>query len=243
MGATEGNCADWNRCSDASSFAHDPHPGDLESNAIARRRVTLWDAAAMLSPMKSRLVLVVALLGLLCVPFAVRALEAHTTQSANLRAGPARDYPVVAVLPPYAPLDVQGCLSDYSWCDVIALDINERGWVYAGNIEYLYEGAEVPLLDYGSMSGIVVIPFVLGDYWDQHYRYRPWYHDRDRWIHTPRPVQPPRAGPPSTSQPAPPKEPQLPPPQPPAESRVPPPRSAQPGRPPTTSGDTQSGRK
>jgi len=193
--------------------------------------------------MKSRFVVVVALLGLLCVPCVACALEAHTTQNANLRAGPARDYPVVAVLPSYAPLDVQGCLSDYSWCDVIALDINERGWVYAGNIEYLYEAAEVPLLDYGYMSGIVVIPFVLGDYWGQHYRHRPWYHDRDRWIHTPRTVQPPRSGPPSTSQPAPPKEAQLPPPQPPAETRVPPPRSAQPGRAPTTSGDTQSGRK
>jgi uncharacterized protein YraI len=199
--------------------------------------------------MKLRSALVAILLSALCMPFAAQALDAHTSQSANLRAGPGHDYPVIVVLPPYAPLDVQGCLSDYSWCDVIAVDINERGWVYAGDIEYLYEGAEVPLLEYGPMSGIVVIPFVLGDYWDRHYPHRPWYRNRDQWIHTPRTVQPPRSpgqGPPVTGQPMPPKVPQQVAPQqpaPPPASRVPPPRSAQPGRPPTTSGDTQPGRK
>jgi len=207
--------------------------------------------------MKLRLAIVIALLVVLCLPFAARAAAAQTTKSAHLRAGPARDYPVVTVLPPYAPLDVQGCLSDYSWCDVIALDINERGWIYAGNIEYVYEGAPAPLLDYGPVSGIVVIPFVLGDYWDLHYRRRPWYRDRDYWIHAPRPVQPPLPpghgrpppppghGRPPPWRPPPPLEPHPPPhrPAPPAEGHVPPPRSAQPGKPPMTGGDTQPGHK
>jgi uncharacterized protein YraI len=200
--------------------------------------------------MKLRVAAIAAALCLLWAPLATWAHDAYTSKSAHLRAGPARDYPVVAVLPAGAPLDVLGCLSDYSWCDVIALDINERGWVYAGNIEYVYQGTQVPLLDYGPTIGIVVVPFVLGDYWDLHYRRRPWYRERDHWIHTPRPVQPPlppRHGPPPPKVPpsVPPAPPRLPPhpPAPPSEIHVPPPRSAQPGKPPVTSGDTQPPRK
>jgi uncharacterized protein YraI len=190
-----------------------------------------------------------AIIAALCVfalPFAVQAEQAHTAKTVHLRAGPARDYPVVAVLPPQSPLDVLGCLSDYSWCDVVALDINERGWVYAGNIEGLYEGNPVPLIEYGPALGIAVVPFVLDDYWGLHYRHRPWYPDRDHWIHTPRPVQPPLPPdfgpprpkvpqpPPGTMPPAPPSPPARPP-----EGRIPPPRSAEPGRPPVTGGDVQ----
>jgi uncharacterized protein YraI len=123
------------------------------------------------------------------MPVAASAHDAYTAKSVHLRAGPARDYPVVAILPPGTALDVLGCLSDYSWCDVIGL--GERGWMYAGNIDYVYQGAPVPLLDYGPVIGITIFGFVLGDYWDQHYHDRPWYRHRDEWIHRPRPVQPP----------------------------------------------------
>jgi len=192
------------------------------------------------------------------LPLAAAAEEAYAAKDVHLRAGPARDYPVVAILPAGTVLDVQGCLPDYSWCDVVALD--QRGWIYAANIDYLYEGEPVPLIDYGPVNGITVFGFVLGDYWDHYYRGRPWYHDRDDWIHRPRPVQPPippRPRPPGFP-PPPPHPPQVhpgppPPPrpgppggQPPHHeppAHVPPPRSAAPGRPPTTAGDTQGARK
>jgi uncharacterized protein YraI len=204
--------------------------------------------------MQGPLAAIAAALCLAAMPSVAPAHDAYTARSAHLRAGPARDYPVVAVLPPGTALDVLGCLPDYSWCDVIALNLNERGWVYAANIEYVYEGAPVPVLDYGPVIGIGVITFVLVDYWDLHYRGRPWYRDRDQWIHTPRPVQPPLpirprqpgAKLPPEHLPVPPGTPRVPSPPPhttPPEGHVLPPRSAQPGRPPVTSGDTQAPRK
>lgn len=110
---------------------------------------------------------------------------AATAGTVNLRAGPARDYPVVAVVPGGVGIEVQGCMSDYQWCDVIAGP--NRGWVYAGNIVYPYENRQVPLLGYGAAIGIGIVAFDLGFYWDQNYRGRPWYGQRQRWIGWQRP--------------------------------------------------------
>jgi len=115
----------------------------------------------------------------LALPSEAQTQLAYTARDAHLRAGPAREYPVVAILPAGLAVSVQGCLSDYSWCDVIAGP--SRGWVYAGNIDYAYDGMYVPLLTYGPQIGIGVTGFILFDYWSDHYHDRPWYRDRDRW--------------------------------------------------------------
>ncbi len=107
------------------------------------------------------------------------AEPAYTAKTAHLRAGPGRSYPVVAILPPDLLLEVQGCLAGYTWCDVIAG--RQRGWVYARNLWHRYGNADVPLLDHGAQIGIAIIGFGLLDYWHDHYRYRPWYGDRNRW--------------------------------------------------------------
>lgn len=116
--------------------------------------------------------------------------SAFAAKQAHLRAGPARDYPVVVVLSPGFPIAVQGCLSDYSWCDVVAG--NSRGWLYAGNINYAYQGANVPVLTYGAAIGIGILAFTFNDYWGNHYRDRPWYRDRNQWAHRPPPPVRPR---------------------------------------------------
>lgn len=106
---------------------------------------------------------------------------AVTARTANLRAGPATDYPVVAILPAGFALAVQGCLPEYTWCDVIAGE--SRGWMAAGNIDYYYENSYVPLSSYGAVLGIGALGFVLNDYWGHHYRDRPFFRDRSRWEH------------------------------------------------------------
>ena len=129
---------------------------------------------------------------------AAHAQVAYAAKDVNLRAGPARDYPVVAVIPSGASLAVQGCLSDYAWCDTIAGPY--RGWVYAGNIAYAYEGQYVPLASYGPALGIAIVGFVLFDYWDRFYPAQPFFRDRDRWErHPPYAPQrpPPRREPPA----------------------------------------------
>jgi len=109
--------------------------------------------------------------------------QAFTTAPVNLRAGPAPDYPVVAQLSGGVPLTVMGCVSQYTWCDV-ALP-NLRGWVYAGQLGYAYQGGSVPVLNYGTVIGLPIITFSIGAYWGNYYRGRPWYHDQGRWAHRP----------------------------------------------------------
>ncbi len=135
-----------------------------------------------------------------------QAETAYTTKSAHLRTGPDMSYPAIAILSPGFRVDVVGCLNGYTWCDVIASD--ERGWVYAGNLAYPYQGREVPVLTYGAVIGIGVVGFVFFDYWHDHYRDRSWYRQRDRWVHPPHPAPRPPGRPPS---PPPPRHPPPPP--------------------------------
>src|SRR5581483_7867699 len=49
--------------------------------------------------------------------------------------------------------------------------------------------------------GLSVVTFSLGDYWDRYYRGRPFYHEREQWVHRPVPAHmhpafAPHAGPP-----------------------------------------------
>jgi hypothetical protein len=46
------------------------------------------------------------------IPLTATAQEARSTKWVNLRAGPARDYPLVARLGPGTPLAVQGCTGE-----------------------------------------------------------------------------------------------------------------------------------
>jgi len=130
---------------------------------------------------------------LVAIPFAASAQEAFTSRSVNVRAGPDTSYPAVATLGGGAPVEVMGCLDDWSWCDVV-FGYN-RGWVYAPYLTYVYQGARVPFYTYAPSFGIPIVAFSLGSYWDRYYRGRSWYGRRDYWERRePRHVRP--AGPP-----------------------------------------------
>lgn len=124
-----------------------------------------------------------------------QAQAAYTAQSVDLRAGPGPGYPVVAVLPPGVQVWVQGCVEDYSWCDVVVGP--ERGWVYAGSIQSYYDAVSgyVPLY-YGAWFGIAAYPFFINDYWGRYYYNRPWYPQLNRWANhrPPGHIHPPTAG-------------------------------------------------
>lgn len=114
---------------------------------------------------------------------AALARRALTTNSVHLRAGPSRDYPAIAVLPRGTAVWVEGCLRDISWCDVITGA--ERGWIYAMNLSFEVQGELVPVPRLAPEIGIGIIGFLLGSYWAEHYRDRPWYAERDRWHRPP----------------------------------------------------------
>jgi uncharacterized protein YraI len=147
---------------------------------------------------RNRVRLAFGALSLVCCAVAV-AQNAMTTASADLYAGPDDAYPVVAELDSNTPIQVMGCLDDWSWCDVAVSD--GRGWLYSPDITYLYEGGYVPLYSYAPSLGIAVVPFSVDVYWGHYYHDRPWYPRREEWAH--RTVQhrqppgpPPSAGPP-----------------------------------------------
>jgi uncharacterized protein YraI len=137
------------------------------------------------------LVLAALTLAVLGPRAAAQTLPAYAAKDAHLRAGPARDYPVVVVVPEGVELIVQGCLSDYSWCDVSVGP--QRGWMYAANINYPLNDGYAPLLDCGAQIGMTVVGFSLLDYWGSFYVDRPFYRDRDRWNNRPRPPRSPGA--------------------------------------------------
>jgi uncharacterized protein YraI len=128
---------------------------------------------------------------LAALPGVSQAQLAYAAKQVNLRAGPGMEYPVIAILLAGVPVTVQGCVADYRWCDVEAGP--SRGWVYAGNIVYPYQGANVPVISSGAMIGIGILAYSVASYWDQHYVGRPWYPQRQRWIN--RPPPPPHAPP------------------------------------------------
>ena len=119
----------------------------------------------------------------LVVPAASQAQTAYTTKTVNLRAGPSRDYPVVDQLQPGEAVEINGCLDDWTWCDVSIG--NDRGWVYAGSLESPYRNRRVVIYGNGPMFGFPIVGFSVGSYWDTYYRGRPWYSRRSYWAGRP----------------------------------------------------------
>jgi len=175
---------------------------------------------------------------LAALPVASHAVLAYASKDVNMRAGPARDYPVVAILPSGVAMSVEACLDDYRWCDVVVGP--NRGWVYAGNIVYPYQGEYVPLISYGAALGIGVTAFFVGSYWDSYYAGSPWYPQRNYWIARPWPGYRPGGYPPRPGYRPPGGYPQPPGFRPPG-GQPPPPGSRPPGAQPPSQGFTPPG--
>ncbi len=110
-------------------------------------------------------------------PVLAQSSAGFARSGANLRAGPANEYPRVATVVGGDSLTVYGCVNDFSWCDVRWREA--RGWLPAGVVEFdARDGAFAP-----------AIGFAIDPYWDAHYRGRPWARDRARWRQQPQASQ------------------------------------------------------
>ena len=109
------------------------------------------------------------------------AADGYVTGDVNLRAGPDSSYPSVAMLGAGTSVAIQGCVDGWSWCDVAAGD--NRGWVAGNFLQEEYQGQRVLVPEYAVQIGIPIVAFAFGTYWDDHYRNRSWYGERERWSH------------------------------------------------------------
>ena len=104
----------------------------------------------------------------------------YPVTNVNLRAGPGTNYPVIVVVPARSWISIQGCLGDYGWCEV-AFE-RTRGWMRSIYLQGWYKGHYYALRDYAPRLGYRVVTFDVGPYWDNHYRDRPFYAERARWV-------------------------------------------------------------
>lgn len=171
---------------------------------------------------------------LLVAPWA-HASDGFVTANVNLRAGPDVDYPWIAIIPAGSRVSIQGCTEGWGWCDVIAF--GNRGWMAGDYLRYDDDNRRLLLPAYGARVGIPFVTFVIGDYWSNYYRERPFYRQRSYWYQHPiRHRPPPRYvyHPPAGPRPAQPRPPQQRPPkhwQSPPPSPRPPAPSLRPGQP------------
>ncbi len=121
-----------------------------------------------------------AFLSVVALPGAAAAIDGFATGSVNVRAGPSTDYQVLTTLYPGAPVEVYGCLSGHSWCDIYGN--GARGWVSANYLQIAYGGDHVYLPSYASVVGIPTVSFSFGfgDDDDRRWRDRDRDHDWDR---------------------------------------------------------------
>jgi len=127
-----------------------------------------------------KLILPIAALGLSLIAIsAAFAADGYVTGNVNLRAGPDSSYPRVAMLNAGTPVAIEGCVDGWSWCDVATAE--ERGWVAGNFLQEEYQGQRMLIPEYGLQIGIPIVSFAFGSYWDEHYRSRPWYGNREHW--------------------------------------------------------------
>ena len=107
------------------------------------------------------------------------AQQGYTTRQVNLRAGPDRGYPQVAFIGAGQPVYVNGCINDYRWCDITAGP--NRGWAYSKFIEYPYQDRRLPIYGNGPTLAPPIVSFILGSYWNDNYRNRPFYNSQNNW--------------------------------------------------------------
>ncbi len=128
--------------------------------------------------MKHILPFAAAAAGLLAA-YGAQAASGFVTRNADLFAGPG-EYPKVVSVPHGAPVQVYGCIDGYDWCDVMWKD--QRGWVRGDMLAIEHRGRRV-VMRRGVTVDVPIIVYDGGSYWDDHYRERPFYRDRDRYLH------------------------------------------------------------
>jgi uncharacterized protein YraI len=122
---------------------------------------------------------ILAAVTVLLTATAVDAATGVAARRLSLHAGPGNDYPRIDRIPRDARVAVHGCIRAYDWCDVTFR--GHRGWVDGDSLAIFDGRRRLVIREYGARYNVPVVTFGFGDYWDSHYRGRPFYRDRDHW--------------------------------------------------------------
>lgn len=114
--------------------------------------------------------------GVPLAPAAAQTMHAYTAGATRLYSGPLRDYPSVRTLRRGTMVSLQGCLRDWTWCDVTYR--GTRGWIAGNALRVRHDGRRRGI---AAGMGIGVTTFTFGSYWDNHYRGQRFYGQRQRW--------------------------------------------------------------
>lgn len=106
-------------------------------------------------------------------------ITGYMLRQSVLRAGPDSDYPALRRIARSAQVSVHGCLRDWSWCDVDYR--GDRGWVQGRDISATYQGRRRSINTVAPYLGLGILSFSFGIYWDNNYRNRSFYRERDTW--------------------------------------------------------------
>jgi len=136
----------------------------------------------------TRLAWLSSLILLAFAPAAARAADAYVTATVNLRAGPDIGYPRVDIIPVGYAINIYGCTTGWTWCDVGYR--GDRGWIAGSFIEFYDNGYYRPLPQYGVQVGIPIVTFSINLYWSNYYTHRAFYRERNYWYARPIPHRP-----------------------------------------------------
>ena len=106
------------------------------------------------------------------------AFDGWTVRGTSQRAGPGQEYPRIGYIPGGVHVRIFGCIRGLRYCDVRWR--GDRGWVRGDALHIFYRGRRAPLVRYYYQLGVPFIGFSFG-YWNDHYRDRPFFHDRHKW--------------------------------------------------------------
>jgi uncharacterized protein YraI len=128
--------------------------------------------------LRSVIVAAFATIALSAAPSIAQAAQGFIVDQTDLRAGPDDQFPSVDLLPAGAQVEVFGCLSGHTWCDVGFQQ--DRGWVSGQDLEVLFQNNRVKIVTIET-EVVPVETFQVAVYWDAHYRDKPFFRDRDRF--------------------------------------------------------------
>src|ERR1700757_2317808 len=140
-----------------------------------------WNTDSQRMKKMKRVLLTTSLSLLSLATASVFAAEGYVTGNVNLRAGPDTSYPSVTRLHAGTTVEIMGCVDGWAWCDVSSG--YDRGWMAGDYLQEEYEGRRVLVPSYGVQIDIPIVSFVFADYWNDHYRQRSWYANREHWSH------------------------------------------------------------